>query len=131
MDDNFTTLIEEITERLKSFNYEVTDEDNFILKFIHGKVENTIKNETNLDAVPSGLHHILVDMICGNLLYEKMNANKLTDKQIKAVVASISEGDTSVSYDTKTSPQAMFDTFVNKLMNDGTNEFATYRKMVW
>ena len=51
MDDNFTTFKEEITERLKSFNYEVTDEDDFILKFIHGKVENTIKNETNLDAV--------------------------------------------------------------------------------
>lgn len=129
--EQFTDFKNVLVERLKSLGYEVTESDEFVLKFITDKVENHIKNQTNLDAVPEGLHHVFVDMVCGEFLFEKNNSGMLSDSQIEAVVASISEGDTSVSFDTKTAPQALFDALVTALMNDGSNEFYRYRKLVW
>lgn len=129
--EQFIEFKKVLIERLKSLGYEATESDEFVLKFITEKVENHIKNQTNLDAVPEGLHHVFVDMVCGELLFEKKNSNMLTDEQIEAVVASISEGDTSVSFDTKTAPQALFEALVTSLMGRGTNEFIKYRKLVW
>ena len=91
-----------LAERLKSLGYEAAESDEFVLKFIADKVENHIKNQTNLDAVPEGLHHVFVDRICGELLYEK-----------------------------KTSPQALFEALTDSLMNEGNKEFIRYRKLVW
>lgn len=129
--EQFADFKKVLAERLKSLGYEAAESDEFVLKFITEKVESHIKNQTNLDAVPEGLHHVFVDMVCGELLYEKKNSNLLTDEQIEAVVASISEGDTTVSFDTKTSPQALFEALTDSLMNEGNKEFIRYRKLVW
>ncbi|MCM1227329.1 MAG: hypothetical protein NC320_07895 [Clostridium sp.] len=63
--------METVKERLKSFGYEPTEEDEFALAFAVQKVENTIKNDCSTTIVPDGLVNIAVDMAAGEFLTAK------------------------------------------------------------
>lgn len=127
----FDAFKEEVVERLKSLNYEVRETDEFILKYIIEKVEQDIKNKTNQSEVPEGLHFVFVERVCGEFLNGMRSSNMLTDEQIDSIVASIREGDTQVSFDVKSSPQAIFDAYINYLINYGNDDFSKYRRFVW
>lgn len=127
----YENIKNEVIERLASLNYKVLGKDEFILKFIIDKTEQDIKNKTNQSEVPSGLHFVFIERVCGEFLKGLRSSNMLTDEEIDSVVASIKEGDTQVSFDVKSSPQAIFDTYVNYLISYGNDEFAKYRKFVW
>ena len=49
-------MIEEIKLRLASLGYEATVEDDGVIQYLIAKVEEEIKNGTNLSEVPEGLH---------------------------------------------------------------------------
>lgn len=129
----FTEFKKELEQRLQSlgFKYYERDTHKFMLKFLTDKVENTIKNETNQDEVPEGLHHVFIDMVCGEFLWQLKGIGLLTSDELKAVVKSINVGDTSTTFDEKSSPQALFEALTMALMNDGRKEFIRYRKLVW
>ena len=122
---------DDIIKRLSSMNYEVKEKDNFILQFIIDKVEQDIKNKTNQSEVPSGLHFVFVERVCGEFLNGMRSSNMLSDEQIEATVTAIKEGDTQVSFDKDSSPQAVFGAYLKYLMNYGSDDFAKYRKFVW
>lgn len=126
-----TTFKDEVIKRLASMSYEVKDKDSFILDFIIDKVEQDIKNRTNLDEVPDGLHYVWVERVCGEFLKGLYASNLLTDTQIKSVVASIKVGDTNTSFDVNSSPQARFSAYISYLSSIGEDDFAKYRKFVW
>lgn len=127
----YESVKEEVIKRLASLNYKVTANDEFALKFIIDKTEQDIKNKTNQSEVPNELHFVFVERVCGEFLKGLRAANLLSDKQIDSVVASIKEGDTSIGFDVNSSPQAKFDAYVTYLSNNGTNDFAKFRKFVW
>lgn len=127
----FDVFKEEIVKRLASLNYEVKDADEFVLKYVIDKVEQSIKNKTNLSEVPEGLHFVFVERVCGEFLKGMYDSNSLTDKQIEATVTSIKEGDTQVSFDKDSSPQAIFGAYITYLANCGDDDFAKFRKFVW
>lgn len=127
----FDVLKKEVVERLSSLNYEVRETDELILKYIIDKVEQDIKNKTNQSEVPEGLHFVFVERICGEFLKGMYDSNSLTDKQIEATVTSIKEGDTQVSFDKDSSPQAIFGAYIKYLADCGVNDFAKFRKFVW
>ena len=56
---------EQVKERLQAFGYEWQEGDEITLDFSVQKVENTIKNDCNVPAVPDGLMNIAVDMAVG------------------------------------------------------------------
>lgn len=122
---------EEVVKRLKSLNYEIKEKDELILKYIIEKVEQDIKNKINQDEVPEGLHFVFVERVCGEFINGMYSSNMLTDEQIEATVTSIKEGDTQVSFDKDSSPQAIFNAYLTYLMNCGSDDFAKYRKFVW
>ena len=129
----FTEFKAEVVQRLESLGYKFQDSEtqNFMLKFLTDKVENTILNETNQVEVPEGLHHVFIDMVCGEFLWQLKSMSLLTGDELEAVVASIKVGDTSTSFDVKSSPQALYEALTKALMSDGRKEFARYRKLVW
>lgn len=67
-----------VKERLKSFGYEVKEDDEFALTFCVEKVRSTIKNDTNQPDVPEGLEHIAVDMTCGDFLLSRKPLHLMT-----------------------------------------------------
>lgn len=127
----FDVFKEKVVKRLASLNYEIKDTDEFVLKYVIDKVEQGIKNKTNLSEVPEGLHFVFVDRVCGEFLKGMYISNLLADKQIEATVTSIKEGDTQVSFDKDSSPQAVFCAYITHLANCGNDDFAKFRKFVW
>lgn len=127
----YEELKEEVIQRLKSLNYTVVQTDEFALQFIIDKVEQDIKNKTNQDEVPSELHFVFIDRVCGEFLRSMMAYKLMSDEQIDSLVASIKEGDTNISFDVNSSPQAKFDAYTKYLANSGSNDFAKFRRFVW
>lgn len=128
----YEELRNEIVKRLESLGYTVVqNKDDFILEYIFKKVEQDIKNKTNQSEVPEGLHYVLIERICGEFLNGLYSSNLLSGTQIDSVVASIKEGDTQVSFDVKSSPEAIFKAYISYMMTYGNDDFAKYRKFVW
>ena len=124
---------EAVLKRLVSFGYTPKEDDVWVLSFAMQKVENHIKNSCNTTSVPDGLFHVAVDMVCGEFLYSKKQTNQLeiADLDLSGAIASISEGDTSVSFDSDSTDEQKFNTLLNFLMTNGEGDFVCYRKLKW
>ena len=120
-------MLEDVTKRLEALGFTVTDNEAWVLQFCIDKVENRIKNNCNVSAVPKGLREVAVDLVCGEFLFGKMNTGAL---DFTRAVKRIKEGDTDVEYAEGTSDAEL----VGKLINDLRGreaDFAAYRKIVW
>lgn len=129
-------MLERIKERLQSIGYAVKDSDDIAINFAMKKVENTIKNDCNISAIPDGLMNIAIDMVVGEFLMSKKTfaPNDLLNFNLDAAVKQIQEGDTNISFalgeGSKTDEQRL-DGFIDYLLNYGRDEFITYRRFRW
>lgn len=129
-------MLERIKERLQSIGYAVKDSDDIAINFAMQKVENTIKNDCNISAIPDGLMNIAIDMVVGEFLMSKKTfaPNDLLKFNLDAAIKQIQEGDTNISFavgeGSKTDEQRL-DGFIDYLLNYGRDEFITYRRFRW
>jgi len=121
-----------ITERLKSFGYEITEDDDWMLTFCMEKVTKTIMNQCNVSTIPENLIPTAIDMTCGEFLLIKKRTGQLQigGLDLSGVVTSIKQGDTSVSFDSGMSDEEKIDTLIAYLMN-GKDDLLCYRRMYW
>lgn len=125
------SFITDVLERLDSFGYVVKDSDAWMISFSVQKVENTIKNECNVLAVPKGLHNVAVDMVCGEFLFALKQVGKLEDFELDQAVLKVSLGDTSVDFDSSNTPEERLNLLLNYLQNNGRGELISYRRIKW
>ncbi|EIC94620.1 hypothetical protein HMPREF9970_0285 [Lachnoanaerobaculum saburreum F0468] len=129
-------MLERIKERLRSIGYAVKDSDDIAINFAMQKVENTIKNDCNISAIPDGLMHIAIDMVVGEFLISKKTfaPNDLLNFNLDSAIKQIQEGDTNISFavgeGSKTDEQRL-DSFIDYLLNYGRDEFIAYRRFRW
>ena len=129
-------MLERRKERLRSIGYAVKDSDDITINFAMQKVENTIKNDCNISAIPDGLMHIAIDMVVGEFLMSKKTfaPNELLNLNLDSAIKQIQEGDTNISFavgeGSKTDEQRL-DNFIDYLLNYGRDEFITYRRFRW
>ena len=129
-------MLERIKERLQSIGYAVKDSDDITINFAMQKVENTIKNDCNISAIPEGLMNIAIDMAVGEFLMSKKTfaPDDLLNFNLDAAIKQIQEGDTNISFavgeGSKTDEQRL-DGFIDYLLNYGRDEFITYRRFRW
>ena len=124
-------MLEDVTKRLESFGYEVIEDDTWVLEFIIQKVENYIKSNCNIDAIPEGLHQIAVDMSVGEFLLNKKSTGQLTGIDLEAAIKQIQEGDTTVAFAIDSTPEERLDNLISHLLNYGKGSFASYRCIKW
>lgn len=127
-------MLEDVTARLASFGYTVTENDTWILNFIIQTVETHIKNICNIDAIPEGLNNIIVDMVVGGFLLNKKSMGNLAGFNLETAIKQIQEGDTSITYaigDGDLTPEKRLDLLIDYLMNRGKNELLSYRCIKW
>lgn len=122
--EEFVTLVK---SRLSSLGY--TGEDNFLLGFSIKKIEDRIKRACNLSIVPKGLYSVAVDMVCGELLFAAKSTGKLEGFDLEEAVKQVHLGDTSVTFEGKSSEQK-FELLLKRLMS-GEKEFICYRRLKW
>ena len=124
--------LEKIKLRLKSLGYEVVEGDDFAINFVMAKVEQHIKHYCNISEVPDCLEYVFIDMVCGEFLQSKKSMGQLADVQFEQIVKQIQDGDTSVTYATSdSSPEAVFNAYVDKLINGYNEDLLRHRKLVW
>jgi len=127
-------MLEDVTKRLESFGYEVTEADNWMIEFLIQKIENSIKADCNINTIPEELHEIAVDMVVGEFLLNKKSRGQLEGFDLEAAVKQIHEGDTSVTFaigDGSKTPEERLDELILYLMNHGKGKFASYRCIKW
>ena len=124
-------MLEDVTKRLESFGYEVTEDDTWVLEFIIQKVENYIKNNCNIDTIPEELHQIAVDMSVGEFLLNKKSTGQLTGIDLEAAIKQIQEGDTTVAFAIDSTPEERLDNLISHLLSYGKGSFASYRCIKW
>lgn len=124
-------MLEDVKQRLEWLGYTIVDGDDWLLGFIITKVQNYIKNYCNINAVPKGLREVAVDMVVGEFLQGKKAMNQLSSIEMEAVVKSVQDGDTTVTFATETSTEQKFAALTSSMMNPAQSCFIRYRKLVW
>lgn len=123
--------------RLASFGYpELTTSDNANLKFLCAKCKQEVLDNINHKTLPTGLIHIVADMVVGQFLSEKKTAGQLDGVEgfdFSAPVASIKEGDVDIAFSSSsaTGSEAQFDAMLDRLKNPPDSVFAAYRRFRW
>ena len=122
-----------VMQRLISLGYKLQENDDWILCFAMQGVENHIKSSCNVTSIPDELSNVAVDRVCGEFLFTKKQTGQLTIKglDLDGAIASISAGDTSVSFVSGATDDDRFNQLVNYLMTKGEGDFVCYRKIKW
>lgn len=122
-------------KRLNGYGYEGVDVEMLTLHAL--SVREFILNYCNIEKMPKGLMFTYVNMICASYLELYVIKNYVNsednEKAIAASIASITEGDVSVTYKDNTSSDKVLNAkaLISSLM-DGYRAYLTrYRRMVW
>lgn len=129
-------MLQRVKERLKLFGYPLKDGDEALLSFSIQKVENTIKNDCNVDVIPDGLVNIAIDMTAGEFLMAKktFSPDDIAGLDFDFAVKQIQEGDTNIVFSVgegTLTPEQRFNQFLNYLLTYGRDEFSCYRRLRW
>lgn len=123
-------MLDDVKQRLESFGYVTTPADDWPLSFCIDKVQTHIKNSCNVSEVPEGLRSVAVDMACGEFLFGKKQSGQGVGIDFEAVVKSITEGDTTVTFDAPSGAESKYDALIGYLMHREV-DFASYRCIKW
>lgn len=132
-DTNLETVTEVMVNRLVSLGYTPTDEDTWMIAFCVQKTVNHVLNQINHSTIPEGLVETVVDMICGEFLNSKFLSGQLdlTSLDLDGMVQSVSQGDTSVSFNAEGSDEAKLKGLLSWLIHGKEGDLICYRKMRW
>jgi hypothetical protein len=132
-DTNLITMAETVVNRLVSLGYTPTDEDAWQIAFSMQKTVNHVLNETNQSKVPEGLMEIATDMTCGEFLNTKFQSGQLdlNGLDLDGMIQSVSQGDTSVSFNAEGSDETKLKGLLSWLIHGKEGDLICYRKMRW
>ena len=125
---------EMIIDRLQQLGYVVDLADAPQIEFEMTKILNYVKNFTNREDIPEILDNRIVDRICSDFLLYKKNSGSLEGFNYDAVVKSIREGDTTVTYAVgqgEDTQENRFDTFVKSLERGFDKWLTRHRRISW
>lgn len=123
-------MIDKAVERLNAYGYDVTEADKVILAMIVGSTTAHINATTNLDEIPEGLTEQTIDAIVAHFLRSKKITNPETFN-FEKMVKSISEGDTSVTYDGEKSAEERLDEWIESMITRLDDDMFKYRVLTW
>jgi hypothetical protein len=132
-DTNLTDTVESVIHRLVSFGYDPTEDDAWMIAFSTKGTVNHVLNEINHAKVPDGLHDVVVDMICGEVLNAKFLSGQLelTSLDLDGMIQSVKEGDTTVSFSAEGSDESKLKGLLSWLIQGKGCDLLCYRKMRW
>ncbi len=110
--------------------------DDPLLPYLINSVTERVKNETNQQEIPEGLHWVSVELVVGDYLTFKKNAGQLEmdNLDLDAAIKQIQEGDTNMVFaigEGCLTPEQRLELLISRLTHDRTREFIRYRRLVW
>lgn len=125
---------ENIITRLEQLGYTATEADHPRIDFELQLVTNYTLNYCNIDTIPMMVEPKLIDRVCSYFLYYKKNSGSLDGFNYDAVIKSIKEGDTTITYAVgqgEDTPENRFDAFVKQLERGYDKWITPYRRIRW
>lgn len=125
---------EDVIKRLKQLGYVATESDNETIDFELEKTHNYVINYCNITTIPEILNPRIIDRVCSDFLYYKKNSGSLDGFNYDAVIKSIKEGDTTVTYAVgqgEDTPENRFDAFVKSLERGFDKWITPHRRLRW
>ena len=125
---------EKVIARLKQLGYTATELDWEQLDYELELVLNYVKNYCNRIDIPEILDYRIIDRVCGGFLYYKKNSGSLEGFNYDAVIKSVKEGDTTITYAVgqgEDTPENRFDTFVKQLERGFDKWITPHRSLRW
>ena len=125
----------QVINRLKMLGYTATEADNEQIDFELTKILNYVKNNfTRSTNIPEILDPRIIDRVCCEFLFYKKNSGSLEGFNYDAVIKSIKEGDTTITYAVgqgEDTPENRFDSFVKQLERGFDKWICPYRRLRW
>lgn len=125
---------DDVIVRLKQLGYTPTEGDDAIVEYELKKILNYVMNYCNITTIPEILDPRITDRVCSEFLYYKKNSGSLDGFNYDAVIKSIKEGDTTITYAVgqgEDTPENRFDAFV-KSLERGFDKWCTpHRRIRW
>jgi hypothetical protein len=125
----------DVKSRVKGLTgFEVPDTDADMIQYITNKAEREVLDFCNLDTLPEELQYVVTDMAAGEYLAAKYASGSLNIEGLdfSAGINSLSEGDTSISYNTEESDSARLQKLIDALRKGlESKEVLRYRRLVW
>lgn len=125
---------DEIIGRLATLGYTATEADYAAIDYELDEVIKYTLNYCNITEVPPIVKPRLIDKVCSYFLYYKKNSGNLDGFNYEAVIKSIKEGDTTLTYAVgqgEDTPENRFDAFVKKLELTYDKWLTPHRRLRW
>ena len=125
---------ERVVARLRQLGYKVTENDYDQIDFELEKTTNYVLNFCNITTIPEILEIRIIDRVCGDFLFYKKNSGSLDGFNYDAVIKSIKEGDTTITYSVgqgEDTPENRFDAFVKSLDRGFDKWCVPHRRLRW
>lgn len=124
-----------IIDRLDQLGYVADESDYNHIDYELKKIKDyVINNFTRTPEIPEILDPRIIDRVCGEFLYFKKNSGSLEGFNYDAVIKSIKEGDTTLTYAVgqgEDTPENRFDSFVKQLERGFDKVLVPHRRLVW
>lgn len=130
-------VYEAAVARLAMLGYTTTDEDKPGLEYMIAKCEAELLADINHKVLPDGLRYVLVDMVAGAFLQDKLAAGSLEidGLDFSGSVKSITEGDVSITIasasDGTPSPEARFLATLSGMARPPEKILGAFRRLRW
>jgi hypothetical protein len=125
---------EHIVKRLGQLGYVVKEADKDSIEFELDKILNYVKNYCNITEIPTIVEPRIIDRVCSDFLFYRKNSGSLEGFNYDAVIKSIKEGDTTITYAVgqgEDTPENRFDAFVKSLERGFDKWITPHRRLRW
>lgn len=123
--------LDKIKSRLLMLGYTTTETDDPLITYVMQTVEKSVLLSLNILEVTEDIENIVIDKICGEILKTKRGTGPIIGIDVGTALKSIAEGDTTVTYDVASSPEAQFDMLLKWLISGRDSILLHCRRIRW
>lgn len=124
----------DVINRLNHLGYVANESDYEHIDYELEKIKAYVLNHCNIAEIPEILNLRIIDRVCADFLYYKKNSGSLKGFNYDAVIKSIKEGDTTITYAVgqgEDTPENRFDAFVKSLERGFDKWLTHFRRIKW
>lgn len=130
MDEQRERIYNTLNSLIEEYGADITT-DSPMTTFMVNSVIQDIKNFCAINYLPEELEHVVVRRVLGQMLLFTVQINGGDSLKVDSMIKSISEGDTSISYDSKLDRGMIIFSFIEESKIYGQDDLYSFRKMRW